>query len=113
MSVAVLDVAQIGLGSADGQGIEHGHGIAAGSERRDALLELVSDVGHVRHDIADQERVRCLLLEVREIGQRLGHVLVSDEQRGPGQLLILRGPIGQPGGDLDAAGNRRGLAEGA
>ena len=45
-----------------------------------------------------------LLLQIREIGQRLRHILVSDEQRGPGQFLVLRCPIGQTRGDLDAAG---------
>ena len=85
--------------------------VAASGERRHSLLELLGDVHHLGHHVADQQLARGVLGKIGQRCQGLGHPLVADEEGRTGQLLVGRAPEGEAGRQLEPAGRRIGSAQ--
>ena len=108
---ASVRVAQVGQRAARCQLVEEVDGLAGFPEGRHPLLELVGDLRHVAHHVADEDLARGLLGEVGQVGEGLGHALVADEQWRPGKLCVDGRPIGETGRHLEAPGRRVGRRE--
>ena len=70
---APVGVAQVGQGAPRRPAGRAARRRRPPAERRDALLELVGDVGHVGHHVADEQLARGVLGQVGQVGQGLGH----------------------------------------
>jgi hypothetical protein len=108
---ARVRVAEVGHRPAGGQLVQQRSGAAGPAEGCHRLLELVGDASDRRDAVADQEGLRRVLGQVRQVGQRGGHPFVPDQQWWSRQLLIAGRPEGQAVRHLEPARRRVGLAQ--